>query len=701
MKSGEGKGKGLEAYLSICLLVLSFAFFLNLNINFASGSVYDSNNTNISVCGNISSPGTYNFTQSIINENATNFTKNDFNQDTCIFINSSNVILNCNGFNITNESLIVAISAFNVSNVTIKDCGIYLNESNLGFGIVLSKTDNSTLRNNTFISNTNIFVNNSCNNQITGNNIIGKSIGKGIEIINSSQNNLEYNNIHNLSFGFVLGLNSHLNSITNSNATLIGRYAFWAYSNSSYNNVTRGIYNASNDTHFYISNSTNITISNVLLSNSLKNTFLLEYNSTEIVLINCTYNMTQENFTSGDSSEIKRKWWVSINISGQAGFSLVNNANISFFDKNNVSRAYLASLNGSALGAIEEYLSNCSGKYYFNNYTINVSHQGYNSNSSYKNVTSNMLISYSLYDGVAPTVTIISPENEESYTDSPYEVTFSFNATDYATNITNCTLYLEDEANKTLTDVENSQETTFDLEIGEGDYDFYVKCYDSNGNTANSAEWSFEIEDGGSVSGSSSSGGGDDSTTSSGNTYSYTENQIKDGLTKSITTKDRIRFTIKNISHTITANKINSSGVRLIINSTPQTHFIKLNEEKNIELTGDDYYDITIKISSINSVTNTTGIYLKLISENISVSASESSSLNASLTSANSETPAPTNSTSITPSKIIENILIAFGTIITLVIIGIVIFLSRAYYKSKHQKDKPNIKVKSLIKQKN
>ncbi len=99
------------------------------------------------------------------------------------------------------------------------------------------------------------------------------------------------------------------------------------------------------------------------------------------------------------------------------------------------------------------------------------------------------------------------------------------------------------------------------------------------------------------------SAGGDDSSASSGSTptFSPTEEQLAEGYTKVLYTAWRISFKIEDESHEFIVKSINETNVKVRVSSDVQEAMLSSGEEKKFELSGDDYYDLKVKLNSIDS----------------------------------------------------------------------------------------------------
>lgn len=105
--------------------------------------------------------------------------------------------------------------------------------------------------------------------------------------------------------------------------------------------------------------------------------------------------------------------------------------------------------------------------------------------------------------------------------------------------------------------------------------------------------------------------GGDSSTRS----YTLTDTELSEGYTKPLANGDKMVFNFESETHSLTVKNLNSTTATIEIASTPQTVILNVGEEKKIELSGDNYYDLLVKLNSIKL--NKANITIKTIYEEI------------------------------------------------------------------------------------
>src|SRR3989344_4492 len=257
-------------------------------------------------CGRINSSGNYTINQSI--------SQSSLNQD-CIIILSSNVTLNCQGYNIT-----------------IKNCNIDMGSSSGGYGIEFSGVNNSNIT-NTNLSNqySGVYFNSNFNSTL--NNITTNSnIDNGV-YFNSSYNNTLTNIISNSNFDIGIEL-----------------------SNSNNNNLTNITTNSNIDNGVYLSDSSNRLI-NVTSTSNLGVGISIQNNNT---LTNIISNLNGDYGISIGSNNILNN--ITTNSNNDSGISIVSNG---ILNNNNILNNITTNSNSKS-GIFVYYASNNS----FNNINI-------------------------------------------------------------------------------------------------------------------------------------------------------------------------------------------------------------------------------------------------------------------------------------------------------------------------------------------
>jgi len=79
-----------------------------------------------------------------------------------------------------------------------------------------------------------------------------------------------------------------------------------------------------------------------------------------------------------------------------------------------------------------------------------------------------------------------------------------------------------------------------------------------------------------------------------------TEEELEKGYQKVLYKNWKISFEVKNISHTFKVEEVTETNAKISISSETQEATLLIGEEKKFELSGDNYYDVLVKLNSIN-----------------------------------------------------------------------------------------------------
>ena len=218
---------------------------------------------------------------------------------TCVYIRASDVIYDCNGYNITgsgilnSSGILVGDGVSTFSNVTVKNCpGL----TGYPYGMFTKNLTNGNITNNSAYSNTGygIYLSTSSNNLLTHNTAYQNS-QSGINIAIGSNSNTLINNTaySNTYHGIVLPVNSN-NTLINNTAYSNPQYGIYL-SSSSNNNLTGN--NAFNNgvTGIYLSSSSNNTLTENSAYNNSNDGFYLNSNFNTLTG-NSAYNSPNAGF---------------------------------------------------------------------------------------------------------------------------------------------------------------------------------------------------------------------------------------------------------------------------------------------------------------------------------------------------------------------------------------------------------------------
>jgi hypothetical protein len=220
-------------------------------------------------------------------------------------------------------------------------------------------------------------------------------------------------------------------------------------------------------------------------------------------------------------------------------------------------------------------------------------------------------------DTTKPIVRLVSPADDAISTSTSQ--TFKFNVTDnFRTK--NCSLYVDDDIEENYSNPSNSSSSiSFSSVTLEGtasglSYEWYVGCYDYAGNFNESATWTIFVKESSSSDNSGSDSSSDD-TDYWITTYSPSSSDInaEEGYTKELIAKTRIKMNVSNSNHYLGLVSLTTTTATINVSSISQQKTFNIGDENKFEITGDDYYDLLVKL---NNITNSrANISIKVINE--------------------------------------------------------------------------------------
>lgn len=329
------------------------------------------------------------------------------------------------------------------------------------------------------------------------------------------------------------------------------------------------------------------------------------------------YNLMNINSPTNNSWLNTGNFNLTLNEEGVCSFSLNNQANISMNTTNN--RTF----------------------YYINNSLNNTSSLDYNitfyCNDSNGNPNSSSLIYFGI-DNTKPIIKLLSPLNDYSQTTSSTTLNFIFNVSDNL-NISSCELIINGTSDSTTQNtsiINKSLNNTISKTISSGTYSWKINCTDNAGNENSSSYRNFVLTAPSSSSSSGGGGGGGGSVTAtttiitSNETSAQEESSKEDSKTQTqkklislekdkpslhnLKKLEAIEFNISEL-HTLTLKEIKNNSIDITIQSNPLNFTLFIGEEKKLNLTSLDYYDLYIKLNNISN--NSANITLKQINEKI------------------------------------------------------------------------------------
>ena len=416
-----------------------------------------------------------------VNSNATLSNNIDGNNvSTCLTLNSSNLLLQGQGYNIYNAS--TAIYASFLSNVTISNTSF----SNLSaYAIYPINSFNISVINNTFTNiSYSIYLSNSSNSLISD-NVLFQNL-YGISAYVSDEVNITNNNISNSSiYGIFADGSTSLILQNNISKSGYGIGAIGGTSNIINNtiaNVSDGIYLLGTSE---LVNLTNNSIYDSTISDIYSNIRSLNITNNTLYRSNkkLTFDLTGSFSSSGAHTYlIHSQNWTNLPYTNQTlfkekSFHMVseNYSNMTFYweaselEKQPIELwAYSETLNQS-------YLLNSSANYTSNSISVQ------NNNIS-------LGAFYGLIQYVdLPEVFLISPANNSNTSNS--SIYFQFYANDNISSVLNCSIYIDDILKKSNSSTLNNTNTTFILPyLSNMSHTWKVMCVNSMGGIGSSSK---------------------------------------------------------------------------------------------------------------------------------------------------------------------------------------------------------------------
>ncbi len=399
-------------------------------------------------------------------------------------------------------------------------------------------------------------------------------------------------------------------------------------------NITLKIFNSS---ALYYENSTNISGTFSQASLNVTNMPIGTYNWTCTAFDAAGNSFTAANFTfavSGIEADLLSpanntyKSQNSTNFSCRARTYPGKLANITFYLWNSTALAYTetANVSGTENSTLFNYTFAYEASYRWNCLSFNNG-----SNSSFANANFTFV-----YDSTKPAVSLVSPANSTSTTTAAQE--FSYNVSDDF-EVSNCSLILNDAVDQASAAITKGTTQTFSKTLPVASHTWSINCTDSANNQGNATARAITIQNGGSSgggSGGSSGGGGGGGYSSSSSTtqankasmtYTLSIGQFETGYSKDIGKNEQIKVEVAKESassavesHYMKVDDVAGQAVTITISSAPQTATLMIGGEKRFEVTNDTFYDIYVKLNSINLTSAKANITIKAIKEPVETS---------------------------------------------------------------------------------
>ena len=252
----------------------------------------------------------------------------------------------------------------------------------------------------------------------------------------------------------------------------------------------------------------------------------------------------------------------------------LSNLTINIYKNNLLIYNRTHSLTGKNNYTVFEYNLENETSYKYNFLAIN--------NNSEQSQTPNYTITY---DKTSPKINLTSPNNNTRTQTKTH--TFKYNQTEINPNYCNLTINKE---------IQNS----FTKTLPDETYYWNITCTDLANNTNNSNTYKLTI-----YTEETSSGGGSSSSSSTTipieetkKEIEITQKEIEKGIIKEMNKNDGIKFKVKNQSHKLTINTINTDKINITIKSNPFSLILYKHKIKKINFDNDKTYDLELMLLS-------------------------------------------------------------------------------------------------------
>jgi len=282
--------------------------------------------------------------------------------------------------------------------------------------------------------------------------------------------------------------------------------------------------------------------------------------------------------------------------------------NISAIDATTASSSCWTTLDGG----ISNNTMTKSGNYYnYTNASIAAGNYlaAYYCNDSLNNINGSTTTNFTI-DRTAPTL------NSTSAAPSTTSASISYVASE-AVNITiNYGTSSSLGSTATKTSYSSSDSVSLSSLTADTTYYYNTTICDISGNCLTNGTFSFATE---AEEETISAGGGGGTSEFWTNTYVQDDKEFseKGSITKDLANKERVRIKINDELHYIGVVNLTGTTATINVSSSPQQAVFNVGDEKKFEVTGDNYYDLLVKLNSIAS--NMANITIKSIYEKVPV----------------------------------------------------------------------------------
>jgi hypothetical protein len=412
----------------------------------------------------------------------------------------------------------------------------------------------------------NLTINNTGSTNITQINL---TLPEGFTYVSNSNGSNRVSDFNNL---------SNVLSWQNSSNLIIGEYVndSYVWFNSSFNGLP-GSYIINLST---LESSGNISLTSInvsIIDNVVPNiTQIISPSNNGVYSGNVVLNVSASDVNSGIIL-------VNINVTNSSGTVLMLNLSHNFVSN------YGAILNSNLLG---------DGNYTLFAYAYD------NSSIRNYNVSQSILITI---DNHGPVISLVSPTDGRTSTDSSYNFSFVVTA---PVSISNCTLKVDGLNYNFISSVVQGTNYMYNSSFETGSHSWYVVCLDNRAITSESDSYSFRV----STSSSSSNDDDDDSSSSSSSSNSNNNNnywsftymddgaslESKGEITRVLQKKERIRFKFDSKTQYLGIIDLTSSSTTINLSGSGKTSMTE-GQLKKFNINGDDFYDLSVKINDLQS----------------------------------------------------------------------------------------------------
>jgi len=444
--------------------------------------------------------------------------------------------------------------------------------------------------------------------------LLSISVVLAIHVVTTSDGGTSFSVNETVNYTYNITLNnSDLGNVSQINITIPSNFTFTANTNGTNISVSHNFTNTStiltwaNITE-HLLNGTEIGYFwfNASCTNPGTYNFTIEAlnsTNTSITNISVTINDTtapQIQFVDGTDTNLSNlsRTYINYNVTATDTIAL-DTINISLW---NYTMDWINSTTNTTSAATGNFAGLSAGTYYLN---ATVNDSAGNSNSS---LTRTIVIDTT----AGPVVTSYLPADATSAVTTAYN--FTFNVTDVNNTVVACELFLNGAHYSNLTTPsETATNGIYNSSIPVGSYTWLIGCADNSGNLGNSSSKTLVITSSDTSSTSSSS--------SSSSSSTPLESQLEIGYRReNLYQNYKVSLSVKSIVHMLKIIEVNSTSLKIRIESDPQEATLTVGEDAKFDLDADNIYDLLVTLDNINQIAGripSVDITIKTISEEI------------------------------------------------------------------------------------